>query len=459
MQERKQTVLDDNRILKLLLKLSTPATIGMIVMALYNIVDTIFVGHWVGARGIAGIAIVFPFQMLMLATGNMLGIGGASMISRSLGSKDYDRADTTLGNTISVAVFLGIIIALLGNSFLHQILQAFGSTETIFPYAREYMSVILLGSLFFIFMVSSNNIIRSEGRAKIAMGTMLISALINIILDPIFIYVLDLGVEGAAIATVISQAATTVYIIYYFTSGRSSLKLTLTHFIPHAKILKEQISIGISGFFRQAAGSLLVIIINNSIAHYGSDLALAAFGIIHRLLRFTLMPIFGIAQGMQPIVGFNYGARKIGNALKAIRLSVLAATLVATLGFTIMFFFPHLLLRIFTNDVELIELGQRALKLMFLALPIVGIHIIGSTTFLALGKALPALLLSISRQIIVLIPLVLILPRFYHLDGIWIAFPISDIFTACVTSILLYHLFLKLKKIKKAQSQINLNSD
>ncbi|MBN2461846.1 MAG: MATE family efflux transporter [Candidatus Cloacimonetes bacterium] len=448
---QKNSILADENILRLLLNLSAPATIGMITMALYNLVDTIFVGRGVGPLAIAGLAIVFPFQMLVLALGQMIGMGAASIISRSLGAEDKERAEKALANMILSTSVFGITLAVSGNIFLSPLLRAFGATEAIMPYSREYLQVILMGTVFHIFLISSNNVIRAEGRAAIAMGTMIVSAVLNIILDPVFIFVLKMGVRGAAIATVISQAVAAGYIIGFFKSGISELQLRQRFLKPDWEILREKFAIGLSAFVRQAAGSIFIIVVNHSLAYYGTDLTLAAFGVIHRLLRFTIMPVFGIAQGMQPIVGYNYGARRPALARKAISLATWGATIMAITGFILLFAFPATLIAIFTDNRELIATGSKALRIIVCVQPLIGVQIIGATTFQALGKALPSLFLSMSRQLLFLIPLLLILPRLLALNGVWLAFPLADIMSFFITLIILIP---QLKKLLRPQQQV-----
>jgi len=434
----KQHILADNNITKLLIKLSLPATVGMFVMAFYGIADAIFIGRGVGPLGIGGVAIVFPYQMIVLAIGQLLGIGGASIISRSLGANDRDKAEKTLGNVYLMAFILGILIALFGLIFIDPILSAFGATKAILPYSREYMQVILSGTIFFLFLVASNSIIRSEGRAKIAMGTMIVSAVMNIILDPVFIFVLKMGVKGAAIATVISQFLAVLYIVYFFSSSKSSLKFKLKLLKFEIPILKDIFSIGISAFARNSAGSIIVIVINNVLKNYNGDVTIAVFGIIHRILRFTIMPIAGIAQGYQPIIGFNFGARNFRNILKTVGRGIILSTLIAFTGFILLNLFPKKLMSVFTPDPQMIMYGVIAIRLTILALPTEGFQIIGATTFQALGKPLPAFFLSVLHRVFFLVPLVLILPRYMGLNGVWLSFPIADLLTLFVTFPLLY---------------------
>jgi len=444
----RQRMLAEEGIGKLLLKLSVPAMIGMLVQALYNFVDTIFVGRGVGSLGIAGITISFPVQIFVMAFAQLMGIGGASIISRSLGAGDKPKANRTAGNIFTVVVFFGLAMALLGLSLLKPILTLLGASPTIMPYAADYLGIILFGTFFFSFAMATNSIVRAEGNAKVAMYTMLISAILNIILDPIFIFGFGMGVKGAALATVISQATTAFYLLYYFLSGKSLLHVGFHDLKPDIPIIKESFAIGFSAFVRQVAGSVLGIIMNNSLVIYGGDIAVAAFGIINRLLMVFLMPMFGINQGFMPILGFNYGAKKYDRALKAIKLSTIAESIISTLAFIVLFSFPGFLIGIFSKDTELILMGSSAMRKVILFLPLVGFQVIGAGMFQALGKAFPALILSMARQILFLIPIVLVLPHIAGLDGVWFSFPIAD------ASAFLITLVLFIKQIRNLKSEI-----
>ncbi|MDD3840158.1 MAG: MATE family efflux transporter, partial [Clostridia bacterium] len=308
--------------------------------------------------------------------------------------------------------------------------------ENILPYSVEYMQVILLGTVFFSFAMASNNIIRSEGNAKVAMGSMLISGGLNIILDPIFIFVFKMGVKGAAIATVLSQVATVIYLIYYFISGKSQVKFKWKNLIIDVDLLKEIFSIGSPSFARQVAGSFMAIVINNGLAKYGGDIAISAFGVINRLLSFVFMPMFGIVQGLQPIIGYNYGARKYDRVRKSVKLGIFYATAMSVIGFFVLMIFPEQIISLFNQDAELIETGTYAMRIIVIALPLVGFQVVGASIFQAIGKALPSLILSMSRQILFLIPLVLILPLYFGLNGVFGAFPVADILSALITFIM-----------------------
>ena len=433
------TRLGEEKISKLLLNLSLPATIGMMVTALYNLVDTIFVGRGVGAIAIGGLTIAFPIQMVIMAFAHLIGIGAASAISRSLGAKDVEKADYVAGNSFLCVIILSSAIAAIGLIFTEPMLRFFGSTETILPYAKDYITIILWGSIFFSFAMSSNNLIRAEGNAKIAMATMLIGAILNMILDPIFIFIFKLGIKGAALATIISQFITFLYVLKYFYSGKSSLKIKLRHLKPRMHIIIEIFTVGFAAFARMVTGSIVAIIVNNSLRIFGGDIALIIVGILHRITMFLFMPLFGVVQGMQPIVGFNYGAKKLSRVKEAIKLSLLTITIIATSGWLIAELFPFAIIGVFTRDAEVIEKGSTIIRIVLSVIPLIGIQIVGATLFQSLGKAIPSLILSLLRQVLLFIPLVIILPRVLGLEllGIWIAYPAADILSVILTTLFL----------------------
>jgi putative MATE family efflux protein len=423
--KNKRIDLGSGKVGKVLMRLSVPATIGMIVMGLYNLVDTIFVGRGAGILAIAGIAIAFPVQMIISAIGQMIGIGGASLVSRSMGAEDYHKAKKAIGNSLTAAFIISIIITFLGITFLEEILNIFGATENILPYAKDYLYVIILGSIFFIFGMTTNNIIRSEGKAKTAMTSLIISAGLNIILDPIFIFKFGMGIRGAAIATVISQSFAAIYLSFYYFTNKQ-LRLSFIDFIPDKNILKEIFSVGFSAFARQVGGSITAIVVNNALRIYGGDLAISVYGAINRLMMFTFMPMFGIVQGMMPIIGFAYGAKNSLRIKKTLKISISITTLMSALAFSLLMFFPREMIGIFSNSKEMAELGVEATRKIILMFPTIGFQVVASSLFQAIGKALPSFILSSSRQILLLIPFVIVLSRIFGLGGIWYAFPLSD---------------------------------
>jgi len=433
------TKLGEQRISKLLINLSVPATIGMMVNALYNLVDTIFVGRGVGALAIGGLTIAFPIQMVIMAFAQMIGIGAASAISRSLGAKDIEKADYIAGNSFLLIVILSSTIAAIGLTFTEPMLRLFGATDTILPYAKDYITIILWGSIFFSFAMSSNNLIRAEGNAKVAMATMLIGAILNIILDPIFIFVFKMGVKGAALATVISKFVSFLYVLIYLYSGKSSLKVKLHHLKPKMHIIIEILTVGSATFARMVTGSVVAIVVNNSLRIFGGDIAIIIVGILQRVTMFIFMPLLGVTQGMQPIVGFNYGAKKLDRVKETLKLSLITTTAFASFGWLIIELFPLAIISVFTRDAEIIEKGSTIMRIVISMIPLIGIQIVGAALFQSLGKAVPSLILALLRQVLLFIPLVLILPRVLGLGlwGIWIAYPAADILSVVLTVLFL----------------------
>ncbi len=435
MHER-ETQLSESLIGKLLWKLSAPAMVGMLVVALYNLVDTIFVGRSVGVLGIAAIAIVFPINMLIMAIEQTIGIGGASFISRKLGERKMAETEMAFGNIFSLTIVSSLILSLVGLIFLKPILTAFGATDSILPLAVDYGWIIILGIPFFSFGMVGNTIVRSEGNAKIAMITMLVGAVLNTILDPIFIFGLGMGIKGAALATVLSQLVTALFILYYFIFGDSLLKFYWRNLKLKFYIVKEIIAVGFSSFVRMGAGSIGAVVLNHVLAFYGGDLAIGVFGIINRLLAFIFLPLIGIVQGMQPIIGYNFGARAIERVKETVNISIKLTTYSAILAFVILELFAEPILRIFTTDSEAIRIGVPAMRIVALAFATIGFQVVTAGLYQAMGRAKESIFLSSLRQIILLIPLVIILPYFWGLLGVWISFPIADSVSGVITWIM-----------------------
>jgi putative MATE family efflux protein len=430
---KNQSVLDDDRIGRLLLKLSLPAFFGMFVMTLYNVVDTIFVGHYVGPLGIAGLSIVFPVQMLSMGIGHLTGMGGASLVSRLIGAGNIPRAERAVGNAMTATIVLVAIIIAAGLANTDFWLRIMGASETILPYARDYMKIILIGMFFMTFGMTLNNLIRAEGNARIPMTGMIIGAGLNIVLDAIFIIPLHMGVRGAALATVIAQLIAVIYLLSYYFTGRNFLKIHSRNLILQLNILRPIFAIGIASFARTVAGSLSAILVNRTLVTFGGDLAVSAFGILFRIMMFAIMPGIVIGQGLQPILGFNYGARRFDRALKTIKIAVAAATACCAFVFMFLYFIPEPFIRIFTADIELITLGSYAAKRLFLFLYLVGFIMVGSLVFQSIGKATQSFITSIARPLLFLIPLIFILPQFLQLDGVLLAFPIAEALTFLLT--------------------------
>ncbi|MFP3975540.1 MAG: MATE family efflux transporter [Dehalococcoidia bacterium] len=446
MATQNQNILDDHRIGHLLLKLSLPSFVGMFVMTLYNIVDTIFVGHYVGTLGIAGLSIVFPFQMMCMGVGQLIGLGGASLISRLIGADNIPRAERALGNALATVLVLSALIMIVAFSNIDFWLSLMGASDTILPYARDYMSIIIIGMFFQTLAMSSNGLIRSEGNAKVPMIAMMIGGGMNIVFDAIFIIALDMGIQGAALATVTAQFMSASYVMRYYLSGRSFLKIHVRNMLFELSILKEIFAIGIASFARTFATSLSVVMVNNILVVYGGDLAVSAYGIIHRIIMFVLMPGITIGQGLQPVLGFNYGAKRFDRAMRAIKLALIAATGICITLFAVIQITPEPIISIFTTDSELIDLASHGARRVFAALYLTGFIMVSSLIFQAIGKARQSFLTAIAKPILFFIPLLFTLPHFFHLDGVWMVFPIADGLTFLVTLSLIIPELRELKK-------------
>jgi putative MATE family efflux protein len=430
---KKNKILLEEKISKLLLRQSLPAAVGMLVMTLYNIVDTIFIGRGVGTIGLTAVALSFPIMMMIGAVAQSFGVGFSSIISRSLGAHNHEKAHQALGSFLVLSFLTGLFFSGIFGLFLKNIFIFFGASVSVLPFAMEYARIIVFGSIFFIFTAGGNNIIRSIGEARIAMQAMIISALVNVTLDYFFIFILNMGMAGAAWATVIAWVFGAFYIFYYIFIGSANFKLKLNHFVLRIKIIKEGLSIGLSSFARQISTSLMSVILNKSLAFYGSDLAIAAFGIIMRIAMLILMPVFGIVQGMQPIVGSNYGAKQIKRVKEVTILAIKVSSIFCFFAFLFVFVFPKQLIGIFTSDNDLLTYSMRALRIFILVFPLIGFQSIAGGFYQSLGRAKPALFISMLRQIVILIPLMIILPLFFGLNGLYYSFPIADTVAVIIT--------------------------
>lgn len=419
-------MLAKEKVSRLLYKLSLPSIIGMMVQALYNIVDTIFVGKGVGTLGIGGIAIVFPMHMLVMATAQTIGIGGASRISRRMGAGDPEGAGITYGNMLILAEILGFTVLLVGLVFMDPLLRFFGATEDILPYAEDYFQIIFLSVPLITFALVNGDAARAEGNAKVAMMTMMAGAGLNILLDPIFIFGLDMGIRGAAVATVISVAVSSFLLLIYFTTGRSEIPIGSRYLRLKRGVIQEILAVGSSSFVMAGAMSFTMALVNNTLRSLGGSVEIATFGIIHRMFSLIFMPIMGLAHGMQPIVGFNYGARQFHRVKQGIQKAGMAATVISTTGFMVVILFPETIMGAFTEDPNLLQVGKDALRYCIFGLPLAGLQIIGGGLFQALGKPIQAVILTLSRQVLILIPLMIVLPRFIGINGVWLSFPTAD---------------------------------
>jgi putative MATE family efflux protein len=437
MEEQRQHILNGN-IRELLFKFSTPAIVGMLVSALYNMVDTLFVGQGVGPLAIAGLTIVMPVQLIMMAIGIMVGIGSASIISRSLGANDKEKALKTASNAIVLNLIISIILMIPAYLFIDNILFFFGASSDTYPFARDYMSIILIGFISFSFAIAANNLIRAEGKPRAAMYSMLIGAISNIILDPIFIFGLKMGVKGAAIATILSQVISAVYVISFFTSSKSIYKLHPKSFKPDLKLSREIIAIGFPSFAMQVAGSLVFLFFNKAIVKYGNDMYIAVLGITLRILNFIEMPIIGIAQGFSTLVSFNFGAKRYERINTVFKEAFLWTLVIAGFGFILLMAIPGKILNIFTGDTNLIQLGILPIRIIISLIPFIGFQILGGSLFQAIGKTVPSLIIILSRQFLILLPAIIILPMFFGLTGLWLSVPVSNLISILMTAAFLW---------------------
>ena len=437
--------LGSEKISKLIWKFTIPAITGMLVNALYNIVDSIFVGHGVGAVGLAAVTLSFPVMIILMGFGMLVGVGATTLISIRIGQHKKDEAEKLLG----IALVLGIVFAFALTSlfllFLDPILAILGADASILPYAKDFLIPILAGSVFMFIGFGLNNIIRAEGHPKIAMLTMLISAILNTLLNPLFIFVFELGIQGSALATVVSQAVSAAWVIWHFTLGNSFLKLRTRNLRLDRKIVFDIMAMGSSAFFMQVAASMVAGLFNFILTLQGGQTAVAAMGIINRVSMLILMPLFGISQGTQPIIGYNYGAKNYARVKEAVVTGSLAATAVSIAGFILIEGFDTYIIRLFSTDAELISMGALGLRIFLCMLPLIGFQVIGATLFQAIGKPKHSLLVSMSRQLLILVPALLILPRFWGLWGVWLSGPISDLVSTAITVILVIQQLKALK--------------
>lgn len=444
--------LGEESIGRLLWKFSIPAIVGMVVNALYNIVDRIFVGRGVGMLGISATTVVFPISLIIMAFGMLVGIGAAAAVSIKLGQQKKDTAEHILGNAFTLTILISVLVTTLGLIFEEPLLKAFGASPDVMPLSKQFMTIILLGAVLQNIGFGLNNIIRSEGNPKIAMLTMLIGAILNTIFNPIFIFGLQLGIRGSALATIVSQSICSIWVLSYFLGKKSTLKLKEKNLRLKANIVKQILAIGMSPFLMQLAASLINVTFNKEFETHGGDIAIAAFGIINSIILLILMPIFGINQGSQPIIGYNYGAKNFGRVKKALKLAILAATAVSTVGFIVVELFPRAIISIFSStNIELINIGSKGIRIFLSMLPIIGFQIVSANYFQAIGKAKISIFLSLSRQVIILLPLLLILPNVFKLKGIWAAGPTSDFLSSIVTAVFLLR---EVRHLENSESEI-----
>jgi putative MATE family efflux protein len=432
--------LGTEKISKLLFKFSIPAIAGMMINALYNVVDRIYIGNSpdMGTDGIAGITVGFPIMIVFLALGVLFGVGGATNFSINLGRKNYTEAENYLGNTFSLLILAGVLFAIIVRINLETILLFFGASEAILPYAMEYMKIIAFGAPFHIVSIGMNHFIRADGNPKLAMYTMFLGAGTNIILDPIFIYGFKMGMAGAALATIISQFFSFLWVTSYFIGKHSRNKLKIEYLRLKSNLTGKITTLGLPGFSLQLATSALNAILNKNLVFYGGDIAVSGMGVINSIQTLLIMPIIGLNQGVQPIISYNYGAKNYERVKDAAKLAIKAATIIVSFGFIITRLFPVQLISLFNRNTELIKFGKSAIFAWFLCFPVVGFQIVGSNFFQAIGRPKSAMLLTLTRQLILLTPAIIIFPRLWGVEGILYAAPFADFLSFLLTATFFY---------------------
>ncbi|GAA0737619.1 MATE family efflux transporter [Gaetbulibacter jejuensis] len=449
MAKIKATDLGTQPIGKLLIRQAVPASIGILVMSLNILVDTIFVGNWIGSIAIAAINVVLPVSFFIAALGMSIGVGGSSIISRALGADNREKALKTFGNQITLTLLFTSTLAVFGLAYVDSIIPAFGGKGAIFEPAKIYYTIVLYGVPFLALSMMGNTVIRAEGKPKFAMYAMMIPSVGNLILDYVFINVLDFGMQGAAWATTGSYVLCLGFIIWFFFSKHSELKINLSHFRLQKNIISEIGSLGFVTLARQAVVSITYLFMNNILFNLGGETSVTAYAIVGRMLMFALFPVYGITQGFLPIAGYNYGALAYSRVRETINTAIKYAVILATMVFVLLMVFPEFITRLFTHDAEVIKQTPSAMRWVFAATPIIAVQLIGAAYFQAIGKATPALLLTLTRQGFFFIPLIFILPEFYGELGVWMSFPIADVLSTLVTAYFL-HREVKLKLVSES---------
>lgn len=440
--------LETKKISTLLKEYAVPGIIAMTASSLYNMVDSIYIGHIkdVGALAISGLAVTFPVMNLGTAIGTLVGVGASTLTSMLLGQKNYVTANKVLPNVVTLNVVLGALFSVLVLAFLKPVLYFFGASDAIYPFARDYMVIILAGFIISHLYFGLNALIRATGNPRLAMGLTLFTVISNAVLDPLFIFVLGLGVKGAAIATVLCQTISLIYSLVYFSSGKNVIHFGRRIFGFSAKIARTSLGIGLGPFLMNAAACLVSMFINQQLRKYGGDLAIGAYGIINRVSFLFLMIVMGINQGMQPIASYNFGAGKGRRVKEVYWLSVFWATLVTTAGFFVFELFPGAAVSMFTNDAELKGLAVHGMRLMNFTFPIIGFQIISTNLFQCLGMVRKSVFLSLSRQLIFLLPALYLLPLAFDIEGVWLSYPASDVLAFTCTVILVIRLIRQLER-------------
>ena len=442
---RKTKELGEERISRLLWRYFVPAFVGVIMNATYNIVDRIFIGQGVGSMALSGLSVVFPIMLIVMAFGMLIGMGTGVQVSINMGRKDFARAEKVLGNGFFMMLLVGILVTGIGFIIKTPMLKLFGATEETIGYAQEYLNIILLGSVLQIAGFGLNNVIRAEGNARIAMLSMLLSGGVNLVLDPVFIFVFHMGVKGAAYATVIAMLALDIWVIAHFLSKRAIIRLRMPNIRPDWKIISAILAIGMAPFFMQLGASAVNGLFMNELIKHGGDLAVGALGIIASVAQLLVMSMVAINMASQPIVGFNFGARNYSRVKQTVRQGIIAATSIGLFGWLIVQLFPHFIVRLFNStDPVLFGIADNGIRIFLAALPLIGFQVIAANFFQNIGKAKTATFLSLLRSLIILVPALLILPEIYGLKGVWLCSPVADVTSALITGFFLWWQIRKL---------------
>jgi len=433
----KRERLETEKIWKLLTEFSIPAVTGMIVHSCYNIVSRIYIGNSSnpGIDGLAALGIAFPLILILFALCCLSGIGGTTLYSIKLGEKKLDEAEQILGNAIIIAVVTAVVSGIFIWIFSYDLLVLFGGSGKIIVYAKEYLSVFILGCVFGALSFTINAFVRADGSPNTAMLTMLIGAVVNIILTPLFIYIFKWGMQGAALATILGQFVTMCRVIAYFRSGKSSVSLTLKIIKPDFKLIKMISARGLSTCFMQFVNALVMVIMNKSLFLYGGDLAVSVMIIIAAIQTILVMPVVGLAQGAQPIIGYNFGAGRLDRVIETLKKSLIAATALVLTSYILIRIFPSQIISMFNNEQRVLDMGVHCMLIWILAIPVVGLQIMGSCYFQSIGKVMPSIITSLTRQLLLFIPAMLILPKFFGFEGILYSAPFSDFLSAVITGI------------------------
>ena len=443
--QKTPTALGTESIGKLLMQYAVPAIIAMTASSLYNMVDSIFIGHGVGTMALSALALTFPLMNLGAAFGALVGVGAATLISVKLGQKDYDTAQRVLGNVFVLNILLGLAFTVIVFPFLNPILYFFGGSDETVEYARQFMEIILLGNVVTHLYLGLNAVLRASGHPKQAMYATIATVAINTILAPIFIFMFDWGIRGAAIATVSAQVIALLWQLKQFNNANELLHFRRGIFRLKRKIVFDSLAIGMSPFLMNLAACLIVILINQGLKKYGGDLAIGAFGIVNRLVFIVVMIVMGLNQGMQPIAGYNFGAKLYDRVNKVLKLTIIYATCVTTFGFLVGMLAPNLVVGIFTSDAELTELSATGLRITVMFFPVIGFQMVTSNFFQSIGMAGKAIFLSLTRQMLILLPCLLILPHFFGVAGVWYSMPVSDLLASLIALVMLVYQFRKFK--------------